>query len=167
MKATFQTQKENIEPLGAESTQASEQGDRSVQELSENHKKNIRFQCSSFERRNIDKAIVRALSTLRREVRAKIFENYQLLNIERNKYNEIGMAIDSFNSQIKKHRNKRTYAHMMNWMISDKAHRIVLENCLEEKQKMILQTECHKVKRKNQSTYLKTLEDYLNYIKSL
>ena len=167
MKERFENQKENITSIRTENNQVHDGGTNIMQEQLKNHKGNIKFRYPSFERRNIDKALVRALSTLRKEVKSEIFEEYRLQNIERHKYNEIAMTLDSINNIIRKNNGKKDYACIINWMISDSAHRIVLKNCLEEKRRMIADSEFQRVKGKNQEIYLKTLDDYLNYIKEL
>lgn len=164
---SFENQKENQDPIATENTQMGERGEKGMQKQLENHKGNIKFRCPSFERRNIDKALVRALSTLRKGVKAEIFEEYRLQNIERNKYNEIAMTLDNINSMIKKSNGKKDYAYIINWMISGQAQRIMFKTCLQKKKKIIAESESQRVKGKNQEVYLKTLEDYLNYINDL
>ena len=132
-----------------------------------NLKDGIKFTYSSFKRRNIDKALVRALSSARKDARIGIFEDYRIHNIDKMKYYEIAITLDKLNDQVKKNESKKDYVSILNWMMSDLAHRIVLKNCLKTKKEMIKESTSKRLKGENQRLYMTTLDDYLNYIDSL
>ena len=62
-----------------------------------NFKENIKFTYSSFKRRNVDKALVRALSSIRKEVKTEILEEYKINHIDKMSYNEIAITLDKIN----------------------------------------------------------------------
>ena len=132
-----------------------------------NHKTRVKFTYSSFQRRNVDKCIVRCLTTLRKQVEASIFQEFDRKQIDREKYYEISNALDEMNGVEKKSGAKKDYSTIINCMICNPAHRIVLKNCLEQKRRIINEKLSQKVKGESQKIYLDTFDDYLNYINSL
>ena len=132
-----------------------------------NFKENIKFTYSSFKRRNVDKALVRALSSIRKEVKTEILEEYKINHIDKMLYNEIAITLDKINDGVRRSSGKKDYSYIINWMMSDTAHRIMLKICLQKKKQMIEESVSKRVKGKNQNLYKTTLDDYLNYIDSI
>ena len=147
--------------------EVNEKLDKKSPKKSTNHKGNIKFKYSSFMRRNIDKALVRSLSTIRKEVKSEIFEEYKIQSIDKSKYFEIAMSLDKINDSLKANAKEKNYGPIINDMINEPAYRIVLKKCLERKKDKILEPSSKRIKRKNQEVYLTTLNDYLDYISNL
>ena len=132
-----------------------------------NHKGNIKFTYQSFERRNIDKALVRSLSTMTKEVKDKILEEFKKLSIDKHEYDEILKGLEQMDVLEKNEKSKKDYANIINYMMSHQSHRVVLKNCLKKKKELISASLCQRVRGKNQKIYLATLNDYLQYIDTL
>ena len=83
------------------------------------------------------KFIIRSLSTVRKDVKLSIFEEYRENNIDKEKYYEIAMTLDRINDQARREGFRKSYSYIINSMMLDPAQRIVLKLCLKKKKEQM------------------------------
>eukprot|EP00826_Nyctotherus_ovalis_P015318 TRINITY_DN14343_c0_g1_i6.p1 TRINITY_DN14343_c0_g1~~TRINITY_DN14343_c0_g1_i6.p1 ORF type:complete len:138 (+),score=30.60 TRINITY_DN14343_c0_g1_i6:73-486(+) len=134
--------------------------------IRDSYKKEIRFTYASSARRNIDKALVRSLPRIARELREEILAEYEACGIYKVKYDQLIVALDQLKILEKDKKYMKDYAKTINYMVSGLAQRIILRKCLESKRASIETSYSQKIKSKNKEMYKVTLDDYLDYINS-